>query len=91
MSSRIIKWCVVPFADGWEDEEPDAIVWIDVALFDAAWQDSGAWIGKGGVAQQGNRYTDFGPWFAEGLPINMCYIGVSEGQVTFGDGRHRFA
>ncbi len=88
---RDIDWREIPFAEGWEDVEPDVVVWVDVAAFDAAWRDTDQWIGPGGIGGQDNRYATFGAWFAEGHPVHMCNVWVTDGEIGFTNGRHRFA
>ena len=91
MANRIIEWIEVPYAEGWEDLEPDAVQWIDVTLFDAAWRQTNQWIGPCGVGGLGDRYARFGKWLLQGHPVQMCTIGLNKGEVGFADGRHRFA
>ncbi len=91
MTSRIIEWREMPFADGWEHVEPDIAIWVDVARFDAAWRQTDQWVGRGGRGGQDSRYAKFGAWFAEGRPVYMCNAWLEDGEVGFTNGRHRFA
>lgn len=88
---RKLEWRAIPFGEGWEDEAPDVIIWADVTRLDAAWRTTSEWIGPDGAGQQDNRYAKFGLWFAKELPIEMCCIGLKDGNVAFVNGRHRFA
>ena len=85
-----IEWRVVPFAAGWEDEEPDAVVWIDIHRVDAAWIRTHQYIVPGGANGQDNRYQKFGEWFAVNRHCHMPFASVCEDELLFTDGRHRF-
>lgn len=72
----------------------DPIVWVSVSAIDASWQhDKGRYVGPGGKGGQNDRYAYFGKWLAANLhrPIRVPEIGLSRGEVTFSNGRHRFA
>jgi hypothetical protein len=86
-----LAWRAIPFGEGWEDEPPDEVIWADLARLDAAWRCTAKWIGPGGAGQQGQRYTNFGLWLKQGLVVEMCCISLSDGEVSFVNGRHRFA
>ncbi|KTW10416.1 plasmid fertility inhibition factor family protein [Sphingomonas sanguinis] len=75
----------------WNDPG-DAVVWIDVLAFDAAWRETDQWISPGGkTGAQDRRYRLIGEWIAAGNVVNMCEIAIDEDGVSFTNGRHRFA
>ena len=66
----------------------DRIVWIDVLKFNSAWRrDRGYYISRNGP----NRTA---PWIVRlrfrKIPMPHVYVG-EDGEVSFTDGRHRFA
>ena len=76
------------------DQEPDAVVWVDIQKLNAAWPRDHLYIEKGGrgKSHQPKRYRRFGKWVMGGDAVEMPAIAVSlDGEVTFTDGRHRFA
>lgn len=81
----------------WEMDGPsgaDAAIWVDTAKLDRLWQRAAdAYIGSGGSEHAiGDRYTRVGLWILAGRPLKMLQIAVSEeGELSFIDGRHRFA
>ena len=76
----------------WPDAEPDAVVWIDPVLFDAAWKRSDQWVGPGGRSGAHElRYPRVGQWIEAGNSIEMCVANRDGDAVCFTDGRHRFA
>ncbi|MBB6428150.1 hypothetical protein [Sphingopyxis sp. JAI128] len=86
-----IVWREVPFAAGWEDEEPDAVVWIDIKRIDAAWALTDQYIVPGGANGQDSRYQKVGEWFAGNRHCAMPFASFCEIGFQFTDGRHRFA
>jgi hypothetical protein len=74
---------------------PNVAVWITVAKLDASWKHDTARnvgihaTGPGNASPE--RYKRFGEWFAEGRPVWMPDVGLTDGYIGFGDGRHRFA
>ena len=88
---RDIDWREISFAEGWGHLEPDVVVWVDVTAFDAAWRDTDQWVGPGGAGGQDKRYAKFGAWFAEGHSVDMCNIWLTDGEIGFTNGRHRFS
>jgi hypothetical protein len=84
-------WEARPFAEGWDDLDPDAIVWGDVASLDRAWRLSDQHIGVGGRNGHGNRYAGIGRWFAVHDHCDMASASLEGLAVVFTDGRHRFA
>ncbi len=91
MSDHVILWEYKPFADGWEDEAPDAVVWVDVAAVDQAWRLTDQYIVPGGANGQDDRYAGVGRWFAANRHCRMMDATFDEGHISFVDGRHRFA
>jgi hypothetical protein len=69
----IIDWCFVRTADGWDDVEPDAVAWIDVAALDEAWRGTDQYIEPGGANGEDNRYLMVGAWFERNRHCNMGY------------------
>lgn len=75
---RFLTWRETPLGDGW-DLAPDAVVWIDVALFDALWARTDQYVSPGGVrGAQDNRYARVAAFIATQAPINMVMIGIDE-------------
>ena len=91
LNGRLLEWRETPFHPDWADQEPDAVIWIEVQRFDAAWRRSGEWISPGGAGGQDDRYRRFGEWVVGAKPIEMCCIWLREAKVGFTNGRHRFA
>jgi len=91
MIECIVDWRARPFADGWEDAEPDAVVWVDVAALDRAWRLSVQHVGAGGHNGQDDRYAGVGRWFAANRHCDMGCASLEDAAVLFTDGRHRFA
>lgn len=91
MSDHHILWEYKPFADGWEDETPDAVVWVDVAAFDQAWRLTDQYVLPGGANGQDDRYAGVGRWFAVNRNCRMMNATINESHVSFVDGRHRFS
>ncbi|MCA0367942.1 MAG: hypothetical protein LCH57_07720 [Proteobacteria bacterium] len=91
MSEHVILWEYKPFANGWEDEAPDAVVWVDVAAFDQAWRLTDQYVLPGGANGQDDRYAKVGRWFAVNRHCQMIDATFDEGHACFVDGRHRFS
>ncbi len=87
-----VNW-VPPYKGNTVKEDGDRIIWIDVDKVDASWKhDTDFYVGVSGEGGIGSRYQKFGEWLKEGKPIEMSEISIGyKGQVTFGNGRHRFA
>ena len=86
------------YGDDDEDGENDLgrdLVKINVAKFDNAWKRSAGalYIGPNGVGSIKTRYADFGKWLSTANePINDSTVGVDDhGDISFYNGRHRFA
>lgn len=66
----------------------DRVVWIDIAKFNAAWRR------ERGLYLRRNSPNRTAYWIAllnfRKIPMPHVYVGV-DGQVSFTDGRHRFA
>jgi hypothetical protein len=74
----------------------DKIVWIDVDELDRSWRtDSSLYVGNGGRSPDitsAAKYEKFGRWIVDHDEIRMPHIALDEhGNVSFTDGRHRFA
>jgi hypothetical protein len=90
----LINWTVQPFGPGWEDVEPDPIVWVNIALVEAAFKlDPDHYVGFGGSgAGQPSRYAKIGRELRDGHEMWMPNLHLHEGGIIrFTDGRHRFA
>ncbi len=72
----------------------DVLVDANVLAFDAAWsKDGDFYIGHGGQQGIGKRYDMFGKFLnttQEPIEASEVYVD-SKGQVSFSNGRHRFA
>ena len=91
---RVVAWKQVPIGDGWEDEsEQDAVVWIDLAKFDAAWRQSEDYVGQEGAGSQfEGRYQRVGQFILAYGKLFIPTVCFDEsGAVGFTDGRHRVA
>ncbi len=89
---RELVWTERRPDESWPDAEPDAVVWIDPKLFDAAWRPSDQWIGPNGLTgAQDERYSRVGRWIEAGNDIQMCVASREGDTACFTDGRHRFA
>ena len=81
----------------WTALYPDPVVWISVAKLDASWRhDVGFYLGKyatGPGNAQPYSYNRFGEWLAKPHPtVWMPHVALdADGNITFSDGRHRFA
>jgi hypothetical protein len=72
---------------------PDETVWISVARFEASWKkNQQQYVGPGGsgAAIEG-RYEKFGAWIESGEAVWIPLVGLERGEISFTDGRHRFA
>ena len=77
----------------------DKIVWIDVDQLNRSWRtDSSLYVGNGGRSPDitsAAKYEKFGRWIVEHADqdkISMPHIALDRhGNVSFTDGRHRFA
>lgn len=66
---------------GWDDVEPDALVWVSIVALDMAWRDSDEYIGEAGRgSKHGDRYVRFGRWLEAATFVDV---------PIFTDGRHR--
>jgi hypothetical protein len=88
MKRRIIRWIRKWGA-------PDVIVWINVERLNKSWKrERGFYIARGAKSKVAfaNRYEGVEEWVASGKRIWMPHIALFEnGDVSFTDGRHRFA
>jgi hypothetical protein len=90
----IIPWVATPYGPGWEDLDPEPIVWLEVEKVEASFAlNIHHYVGRGGVgAGQPSRYVNIGRHFLSGRPIWMPHLGIGEHHhISFTDGRHRFA
>ncbi|CAN7771414.1 hypothetical protein [Caballeronia sp. LjRoot31] len=94
-----MRWLEAPvwrrhtLGDGWNDVEPDALVWISIAALDIAWRDSEEYVGETGRGSlHGDRYAKFGRWLEGATFVDVPVLSLDEdGVPIFTDGRHRFA
>jgi hypothetical protein len=86
-------WRRLPFAEGWEDHQPDAVVWISIVALDMAWKISDDYVGAAGSGSlHDDRYAKVGGWIAGAVVVDVPVVCVDENEVPcFTDGRHRFA
>lgn len=83
---------VVEWIEQWSDCPLSEAVWISVARADRLWKLDDDYIGPGGTgAALGNRYANVGRWVAARQPMWLSLITLTEGMISFTDGRHRFA
>jgi hypothetical protein len=84
----------------WVSVEPpngvpaDETVWVSVAKLDASWKKRRVeYIGPGGTGPAiGDRYSRFGIWLQRGEAVWIPWVGLArDRQISFTDGRHRFA
>lgn len=90
----LVNWIVHPIGDGWEDVEPDAVVWLDIGKVEASFRiDRNYYVGPCGAgAGQQTRYDHVGQFIQGGSAVWMPDLSIDEDEtVSFGDGRHRFA
>ena len=90
----LINWSLQPVGEGWDDYEPDVVVWVDVQRVDVAFgRNLDHYVGRGGSgAGQASRYATVERRFLSQLPMWMPILRVCEdGTIRFTDGRHRFA
>ena len=82
-------------APAWiKESKRDSVVWVDVEQLDIAWRCTDQYVGLGGTgAAIAGRYKRFGEWLAHTeKAVMMPTIGLcDDGEVSFTDGRHRFA
>ena len=89
MIDELISWVSQwPTAD-------DEVVWVVVAKVDVSWRrDQAAYIQPGGTMPPASRgkYEKVGNWVVSGRPVWMSHVSLDDnGDVSFTDGRHRFA
>lgn len=83
------KW-IAPIPPPWV--EPYAVVWVDVAKLEASWRQTLDYVGVGGTgAAIKGRYEKLGQWFALGQLVEIPSVVLDGGEISFTDGRHRFA
>lgn len=90
----IVNWVFVPLGSGWENVEPDDIVWLDIAAVEKSFLvDRNEYVGPGGsCAGQRSRYENVGLLIQSGRPIYMPHLSINDDDtIVFTDGRHRFA
>ncbi len=85
-----VRWISVPLPGG---VPPDETVWISVAKLNASWKKNHEqYIGLGGSGPViGDRYQRFGDWLRKGEAVWIPWVGLDNGEISFTDGRHRFA
>ena len=91
MAIRLLTWCR---EIKWSD---DPIVWVEVEKIEAAWRlDESAYLGpdvrRWPSSGMPYRYKRFGEWISKGSEaIKMSRACLDGGELSFTDGRHRFA
>jgi hypothetical protein len=92
MRSIIVNWTPRSIGAGW-DVEPDAQIWVGVALVETSFIAGDQYVGPEGSGHgQAGRYENIGRHILSGHPLGMPAIALTEaGQIRFSDGRHRFA
>jgi hypothetical protein len=89
---RTIHW--IRFPPDWGGPNADEVVWILVRKLESSWQlDTDYYVGAGGTGKAiSGRYEKFEKWLALGEPVWMASVVIDDGgEITFSDGRHRFA
>jgi hypothetical protein len=73
------------------EEGTETIVWVDVAKLDASFKfDRGFYVGPQG--SENGIAGRFDTWVKGGEPVEMSEVGFgARGNVTFTNGRHRYA
>jgi hypothetical protein len=88
MTGRIIKW-----VRQWGGS--DRVIWVNVNKLNASWKwERGYYIRRGGRSEVAmpRRYSGVGEWVRLGRKMWMPHICLDQkGNVSFTDGRHRFA
>lgn len=84
------KYRTVRWKDQWGFG--DAVVWLDVAKADAAWKRDADYYIPIGAPENHHRYREFGTWLLRANRVVwMPHVTLWRGQLSFTDGRHRFA
>jgi len=90
-----LVWAQHPIAPGWEDDEPDPVVWTSVELLERAWRNAEGYVGPGGdPSDQPGKYKVVGQFLCESagkIDLFVPTVSLNDGKVEFTDGRHRFA
>lgn len=71
----------------------DKLVYVDTQKFDKAWQPDEMYIGPGGAGGIRGRYPGFGDFLnttQEAIEVSEVFVRAN-GEVSFANGRHRFA
>lgn len=89
----IVTWIEAQRGDFGLASEPDAVVWVSVALLEMDFASSEQWVGPRGTGGgQAGRYENIGQLIRSGRPIIMAHLILGpSGAMRFNDGRHRFA
>jgi hypothetical protein len=90
LSSQPIRW-----VKDWMAAEGEITVWVDVGKLDAAWWQArpNYYVRRGNTLHvKPGSYENAGKRITSGYEIGMSILGLGvDGQITFIDGRHRFA
>lgn len=90
-----LVWTQVPIGQGWEDVEPDPVIWTAVEQLEHAWQRTEGYVGpRGARSDQPGKYDTVGRFlrdFAGKISLFVPTVSLVDGNVEFTDGRHRFA
>src|SRR5437867_1749869 len=73
--------------------DDDPVMWIDVEKVDSSWSFCPLYVGPQGVPDnQAVKSNQVGKWILMGGIVEMPVVGLGEDlNVSFSDGRHRFA
>lgn len=89
-----VNWALQPFGEGWDEVEPDAVVWVEVIRVEQSFAiNPSHYVGPGGAsAGQPSKYATVGLLIESGRTVWMPFLDIRDaGQISFTDGRHRFA
>ena len=87
----------MPLGKGWDPEDQDAIVWVDIQKLDQSWRNDPGYVGPNGAdSNMTGKYEKVDEWLPEfvkaGRPVFMPTVCLNDaGEIAFTDGRHRFA
>jgi hypothetical protein len=97
VTERTIDWRLVPLGEGWDSQDQDLVVWVDIKKLDQSWRNDPGYVGANGAgSDMPGRYEEAGKWLAEFVnghrPVFMPTVCLNDaGDITFTDGRHRVA
>jgi hypothetical protein len=85
--------CWVPCQGAPDLGDFDEIVWLSVSAVESSWQKDSEYVGVGGTDRAiSGRYEKVGRRFGQGGPMWLPQVCLDHsGEISFTDGRHRFA